>query len=457
MPDEQDRWLDRETAERLLSGRLSATADTGVRARAEALAGLLRALTPDPLPDAEKLPDGELPGEAAAVAAFHAARAAGGASRAYAAGDTPVRATGDAYPASVDGDARPEYATGTPPGDLPLVRTTRETGPASGRRRARRRARRRPLRVSLATVLAVGMAGGVAVGASTGVVQMPFVNRPEPSATVSADLSPAPLTTPRPGTGGEETGPDGDGVPSTGEWRGSTWPDEPGNGHPGAGSVPREVTRACRDLHQGRHLEADARQVLDEAAGDTPVRVYCAYVLHDGPGPSSGVTPGPWSGWDGNGRQDEDGDEDGDGRQNENGSGSKDQADSASGRQKGTTTLASGRQDHQEYEGDQGGDHDGAGGSSGTLPTLSPIEASAGSPRNSGHAALTGPKESGTAGGSKGRTGQGGAQDGRGGQDGQGNHGGQGGQDRRSGSGDGFSANGVLDDTRVATAGESGA
>lgn len=435
MPDEQDRWLDSETAERLLSGRLPATADTGVRARAEALAGLLRALTPDSLPGAGKLPDGELPGEAAAVAAFHAARAARGASQVYAAGDTPVRATGDAYAVSVDGDARPECATGTAPDDVCLVRTTGGTGPVSGRRRARRRARRRPLRVSLATVLAVGMAGGVAVGASTGVVRVPFVNRPEPSASVSADLTFAPRTTPRPGTGGEETGSGGDGVPSTGESRGGTWPDESGNGHRGAESVPREVARACRDLRQGRHLEADTRHVLDEAAGDTPVRAYCSYVLHDGPGPSSGLAPGPCSDWDGNGCQGEG--EDGDGRRNEDGSGSKDRADSASGRQNDTTTAASGRQDRQEYEGDQGGHHDGSGGSSGTLPTSSaPTEASAGSPGNSGHAALTGPKESGTAGTSKGRTGQGGVQSGRGGQDGRGNQNGQGGPDRRSGSGD---------------------
>ncbi|MGV9630579.1 hypothetical protein ACWDTB_29015, partial [Streptomyces sp. NPDC003487] len=70
MADEQYRWLDRETAERLLRGEpLDAVADEA-REQAERLTRALDALSAVP----EKA-DGELPGEAAALTAFRAARA----------------------------------------------------------------------------------------------------------------------------------------------------------------------------------------------------------------------------------------------------------------------------------------------------------------------------------------------------------------------------------------------
>ncbi|MYS30821.1 hypothetical protein GTW38_28660, partial [Streptomyces sp. SID7804] len=72
MADEQNRWLDRGTAERLLSGEPPEAADPAARDQAERLAGTLRALSA-PQPSADE----ELPGEAAALAAFRAARAEG--------------------------------------------------------------------------------------------------------------------------------------------------------------------------------------------------------------------------------------------------------------------------------------------------------------------------------------------------------------------------------------------
>ncbi|MEU2786350.1 hypothetical protein ABZ629_31685, partial [Streptomyces sp. NPDC007110] len=70
MADELNRWLDRETAERLLRGEPLEAVDPADRDQAERLAKTLEALTAEPAPAC-----GELPGEAAALAAFRAARA----------------------------------------------------------------------------------------------------------------------------------------------------------------------------------------------------------------------------------------------------------------------------------------------------------------------------------------------------------------------------------------------
>ncbi|EHN77872.1 hypothetical protein SMCF_2599, partial [Streptomyces coelicoflavus ZG0656] len=73
MADEQDEWLDRETAELLLRGEspegLEST-DPATRDRAGRLVAALGALSAPPVPA-----DGELPGEAAALAAFRKVRA----------------------------------------------------------------------------------------------------------------------------------------------------------------------------------------------------------------------------------------------------------------------------------------------------------------------------------------------------------------------------------------------
>ncbi|MER5601995.1 hypothetical protein ABT085_33535, partial [Streptomyces sp. NPDC002265] len=78
MADEQYRWLDRETAERLLRGEPPAPAvDATARDRAGQLAEALGALS-----TAAAAPNStELPGEAAAVAAFRAARSVPAAQR----------------------------------------------------------------------------------------------------------------------------------------------------------------------------------------------------------------------------------------------------------------------------------------------------------------------------------------------------------------------------------------
>ncbi|MDF3149711.1 hypothetical protein PBV88_53320, partial [Streptomyces sp. T21Q-yed] len=65
MADEQYRWLDRETAERLLRGESLEAVDAADRDQAEQLAKTLESLTVEP-----PLSSAELPGEAAALAAF---------------------------------------------------------------------------------------------------------------------------------------------------------------------------------------------------------------------------------------------------------------------------------------------------------------------------------------------------------------------------------------------------
>ncbi|MYR43685.1 hypothetical protein GTW67_17050, partial [Streptomyces sp. SID5910] len=157
MADEQDGWLDRETAEILLRGESLKAVDPAARDRAERLAEALDALAAHPAPTS-----GELPGEAAALAAFRKARA----------DDAAVWA---------DAPAALGHGTVRRPSDAGLVRI----GP---RRDDTRRSRwGRPLHLGLAAALTVGMVGGVAVAAGTGVLPTPFGGtEPAPATTASA-------------------------------------------------------------------------------------------------------------------------------------------------------------------------------------------------------------------------------------------------------------------------------
>ncbi len=147
MADERYRWLDAEAAERLLSGESPQAAGPPAGDQAERLAGVLRALSAPPPTD-----EGELPGEAAALAAFRKSR---------------DERTGQA-------DSAPHTGHGTGPGgaDVGLIRLGAprpgRTGMPGGARRPR------PARMALAAALVVGMAGGAAVLAGTGLLPAPF-------------------------------------------------------------------------------------------------------------------------------------------------------------------------------------------------------------------------------------------------------------------------------------------
>jgi hypothetical protein len=148
------------------------------------------------------------------------------------------------------------------------------------------------------------MIGGVAVAAGTGVLPRPFSDdRPGPAATVSAAVTPErPLVSPSPGasaalgsespTPGAGTGSPSDSGGSGTEARGSGAT----NGQPGSGSSHRSghsgewwrgTLSSCRDILDGRDLDAGRRQALEDAAGGSGrVKKYCKSILGRGDGSS---------------------------------------------------------------------------------------------------------------------------------------------------------------------------
>lgn len=262
MADEQYRWLDRETAERLLRGESLEAVDAADRDQAERLAKTLEALTVEP-----PLSSAELPGEAAALAAFRAARA-----------------DRDGAAATAGPDAGP-HATHV--ADVGLVRIG---GPA---RAARRPRRGRPVRLALAATLAVGMVGGVAVAAGTGVLRAPFLGEEggRPPASVSAPASPErPFLSPSPESG-VRGGPTPDDATKAPADPGATDDAAPGGPATDRGSAPDDraepsggrwqaAASHCRDLRDGKQLSNDRRRALENAAGGSEhVRKYCKNVL----------------------------------------------------------------------------------------------------------------------------------------------------------------------------------
>ncbi|MGC0338376.1 hypothetical protein [Streptomyces sp. SLBN-8D4] len=257
MADESYRWLDLETAERLLRGESLEAVDEAARDQAERLAKTLDALTAEPAPTS-----GELPGEEAALAAFRKVRA-------------------DRADDWVSPPARDRQRTGTGSADGGLVRIG---APDTGAGRPRRR---RPAHLGLAAVLAVGMVGGVAVAAGIRVLPHLGDGEPEPAATVSAAATPdhrrvspsptAPQVVPSPG--GSPSG----GAGSRDTARGGTGA-TPDKGSEGLGVRPRRdwngAASACRDVRAGKKLDSTRERSLEGAAGGTSrVWKYCRGVL----------------------------------------------------------------------------------------------------------------------------------------------------------------------------------
>ena len=273
MADEQYRWLDRETAERLLSGEPLGAVEGAGRDQAEHLARTLGALSATP-----PLTSDELPGEAAAVAAFRKARA--------------ERADAAAAPGATGGRAAADVS------DTGLVRIG--TPGDSGAVTARPPRWARPARLALAAVLAVGMVGGVALAAGTGALKTPFGgDEPHPGTSVSASVthperplvSPSPSdaaqggSTPDDAPGGSSKG--GAGARGRDEERDDAAP-KPDDRKGGSGDHRGEVTAACRDLRDGKRLDPDRRRALRDAAGGLRVWKYCTGVLSSAAPRSSG-------------------------------------------------------------------------------------------------------------------------------------------------------------------------
>lgn len=311
MADEDYRWLDREAAERLLSGEPIDGTDDHARERAAQVAEALASLAADDRAGSVVPADisSELPGEAAALAAFREARGpkARAASTRVGAGET--------------------------------VRIGRSVSPPRPARWAG------PLRYGLAAVLAGCMIGGVAVAAGTGVLPSPFSDReqPGPAASASSVASPEPLVSPSDGASNTPdvepdevttTPEDSSHEPGT-----SAPPPRPGNSdgaskgtagttRPGSGDPQREdeakgwyrkVVAACRDYRSGE-LQGEKRRRLEEAAkGPQRVTEFCGRVL-DGSGGDREHNGGGGNAGNGGGG-DDDGD-DGDNGDKDNGNGS---------------------------------------------------------------------------------------------------------------------------------------
>ncbi len=267
MADEQRRWLDRGTAERLLNGEPPEAADPTTRDQAERLAGTLRALSAAP-----SSADGELPGEAAALAAFRKCRE------------------------ERRGQAGPDTATGAEGPDAGLVRLGAPRGDGSGTPGGRRPPR--SLWLGLAATLVAGMVGGAAVLAGAGVLPTPSGDAgADPAVSVTAPPSerPLPPTPPDAGratpegrhpeaTAGVEARPGADtgagGRPSPGR-------SGPDSGDPAArsGRAGKQIASACRAWRDGEHLNGARKRLLEEEAGG-PARVgpYCQDTLSSGGG-----------------------------------------------------------------------------------------------------------------------------------------------------------------------------
>lgn len=306
MADEHDKWLDREAAERLLRGEpLEAVAEQDAP-RAARLAAALDSLTATRVG-----PDGELPGEDAALKAFREARAVSAVDRAAAFAD-PVTLSGGS------------------------VRLGRHRAGARGDRRGPRWGR--PVRFGLAAAVAACMVGGVAVAAGTGVLPSPFGRwtDPSPATSVSSAPSDQPLSTPSgSATGRGETvpgdaesagrasgSPDADARGGTdkehpGKDGGASATARPGDRATGTGlgsdALRRRIVETCTKYRAGE-LDPDERKWLresqkDSADRDANLARFCERAL-DGAG-DNGSSDGK-GGSGGKGDGDEEGNEDGD-------------------------------------------------------------------------------------------------------------------------------------------------
>lgn len=184
MADERDRWLDKAAADRLLRGEPAVPgAEHHARARAERLRAALDALA-EPPPAA----GGELPGEAAALAAFRAARGtaprAEVAAEVFASGETVV----DLSPPGAGRGAGSGFGHG------PGVSSGSASHSASGSRR------HRPVRFALAAAVASVAVGGLAAAAGAGLLDRDTHENAGgiPTVSVSAGDSPAAAGGPAP-------------------------------------------------------------------------------------------------------------------------------------------------------------------------------------------------------------------------------------------------------------------
>ncbi|MGW3587289.1 hypothetical protein [Streptomyces fungicidicus] len=324
MADEQYRWLNRGTAERLLSGEPPEPVDPAARDQARQLAATLRALSPPP-PSAD---DG-LPGEAAALAAFRKLR-------------EERQGRTEAAPDS-------GRLSGTRSSDVGLIHIGAARGDRSGTADGPRRLR--PLRLGLAAALVAGMVGGAAALAATGALTGPSGgpgSDPAASATATGTHPEQPLLSPSSSTAGAPGGatPGGEHPESVAGTAGgevdATGGGEEDAGTPGAPGKPgsdsgdgatrttgrsgKQIAAACRAWRDGKHLNSTREHLLEKAAGGSShVGTYCHDVL-TASAASGGDQENQGNG-NGNGNGKANGQNKGQGQSPGNGSGNDDDGD----------------------------------------------------------------------------------------------------------------------------------
>lgn len=282
MADERYQWLDQEAAERLLRGEPVDALDDPAYPEARRLAEALdSARTPS-----VQAGHAELPGEAAALAAFRRATA----ERAALAGTATPAGAGRAADHAELGHVR--------------------LAPAAA---ATRRRWGRSVRYGLAAAVAAVTVGGVAVAAGTGV--LPLMT-PEPAASVTAAETPDPVVTgshgvrkdpespsagpgdvqhspgssPSPGVSTSPGSPSSPASPSLTAPPATRHTPEPGRttSRPGgdtgtSGSTVREkALKACRDYRSGRLDAADRRKLTGTLRGGETLSRYCDRLLGSG-------------------------------------------------------------------------------------------------------------------------------------------------------------------------------
>ncbi|MEU9357872.1 hypothetical protein AB0D35_07120 [Streptomyces sp. NPDC048301] len=287
MADEQQEWLDADVAERLLRGESAGFADPAgdhISKEVQRLESALRALrTPGPAA-------GELPGEAAVLAAFR---------------EAPREVRGSGRAVAEDGTGRQDA--------LHTVRIgARPTAPV------RRSRWTRPVRYGLAASIAGCALGGVAVAAGTGMLPAPFGGHgsPVPATSVSAAASPEelgvevpdpvvpspppPVPSGSPGApdSSEAPGPEGRGTaggeaPTGGDDGTATDREAPGRDEspqdgPDSGAKPGEEAAAqaykrsldaCRAYRSGTLSRGEERRLVALAGGRRKLDRFCDRLL----------------------------------------------------------------------------------------------------------------------------------------------------------------------------------
>ncbi|MFD9437532.1 hypothetical protein ACFWBR_00930 [Streptomyces sp. NPDC060006] len=319
------RWLDRDAAERLLRGEPVEAADAATRAQADRLAQALGSLGAMPAVTAPT--STELPGEAAALAAFRKARNGMNGEQVSLG---PAARTRSSAPFPSPGASS----------DAGLIHLGR---PAPDRRAPSFWGR--PVRYGLAAALAAGMIGGVAMAATAGVLAFGG-GEPEPGASPTVSVTPErPLPSPPPDGPRDVPRPEGSaGAPADGNTapRGDSRGDEGTGAEPGSGDGRREnrraqhwaaIVSACRDDRDGKNLDAERRRSLEDAAhGAEQVKKYCKNLLQNWSRRHSGDWGDPRSGHGDpdrghSGRGDGHGDDGGGGRGDDDGGGGRGDGD----------------------------------------------------------------------------------------------------------------------------------